>query len=740
MSNVVSNANFLDWRARNQVFDLMSPLYVGTSSVIGPGEPEEVPTQTVGEDFFPILGVAMQLGRGFTAEECKPGAPAAAVLSDQFWRTRFAADRGVVGRALRLGSDSATVVGVAPAGLLAISDRPPMLWRNVRVAGVNSNGTRAGGRNMSVLARLRPGVTADRANQHMVGLARQLKQEYPQANSKWSARVSPLSEEMMGKARTPLFVMLGAVACVLLIACANVANLLLTRAAGRTRELAVRLSLGATRWALIRQLLAESLTLALLGGVAGIGLGWWMLEVLKATGPRELRRLDRASLDPAVLAFTLALTIGTGLLLGLAPAITATRWLLGAAMRDGGSRGMTASGRANRIREAFTVAEVALSLVLLAGAGLLLKSFARLTAVEPGFRADKVLTMNLSLSGTQYRDEKGVRFFAELNRRVRTLPGVANASSITFLPFKGQGAGTYFWRNDKPKPAPGQEPVTDVRMIQPGYFETMNIPVKRGRTFIEADNDARAPLRFVINETLAKELFPGEDPTGQRLIVQMKTQNAPEEIIGVTGDVRHSGLDGKLRPMVYYPQAHLFFGFGTLVVQSAAAADRMSLARPITALVHELDPELAVAEVGTMRRWIDESVARPKFQSRLLAGFAGLALVLAVIGIYGVMSYGVAQRRHEIGVRMALGAQKSDVARMILGRGVRLTLAGLGIGTAGAVALGRYLETLLFEVESTDPVTLTAVATLLLVVALAASCVPSRRAANLDPLTSLRYD
>jgi putative ABC transport system permease protein len=736
-SNVVSNANYLDWHARNQVFDAMSPIFFGTDSLVGSGDPEEIRTQTVGEDFFPMLGATMQLGRIFTAAECRPGAPLSAVLSDLLWRTRFASDPNIVGRTIRLGASPVTVIGVAPADLMTIGDRNPLLWRNARVAGVTPDGRRSSGRNMAVLARLKPGVSAPEADRHMVGLARQLEQEYPQFNTRWSARVSPLTEELTGKVRTPLFVMLGAVACVLLIACTNVANLLLTRAAGRGRELATRVSLGATRSTLIRQLLVESMTLAGLGAVAGLGLGWWLLKLLKIAGPPDLRRLDRASLDPIVLAFTFGLTLFTGLLLGLAPALTATRRALSAAMHEGG-RGATSGARAVLLREAFTVVQVALSLILLTGAGLLLKSFARLTAVEPGFRTDHVLTANLSLPGNRYREQKGVRFFAELDRRVRALPGVISAGNITFLPFKGPGSGTYYWRDDRPKPAPGQEHVVDVRMVQPGYFETMNIPLRRGRTFNAADNDPNVPLRFVVSDALARDLFPGEDPIGRRIVVNMGARNPPGEIIGISGDVKHGSLDSKLKPMVYYPQSHLFFNFGTLVVQTAG--DPLSLSRAVSYLIHELDPELPVAEIGTMQRWIDESVARPRFQARLLASFAALALILALIGIYGVMSCTVAHRTHEIGIRMALGAQTGDVARMILGRGVWLSAIGLAVGTAGALALGRYLETLLFEVKPADPSTLTAVAVLLLTVTLAASYVPARRAAKLDPLTSLRYE
>ena len=440
------------------------------------------------------------------------------------------------------------------------------------------------------------------------------------------------------------------------------------------------------------------MTLTVLGAVAGIGLGWSLLKALQAYGPTELKRLDRAGLDLPVLAYTLGLTLVTGLLLGLAPALTASRRALNDAMRDGG-RGASPSRRANRLREAFTVVEVALALVLLAGAGLLLKSFSRLMAVDPGFRAEHVLTANLSLPGDRYKDERGVQFFTELGRRVRSLPGVVNASNITFLPFRGMGSGTYYFRADRPRPAPGQEEVTDVRMVQPGYFETMNIPLRQGRTFSDAENDPKGPLRFVISESLARAMYPGdEDPIGRQLIVQMGRENPPGEIIGVVRDIKHGGLDAQNRPMVYYPQSHLFFNFGTLVVQTSA--EPMALAKAVTGVIHEMDPELAVAEVGTMQRWIDESVARPKFQMRLLAGFAALALVLALMGIYGVMSYAVEQRTHEIGVRMALGAQRGDVSRMILARGARMAAIGLAVGIAGALVLGKYLETLSIRSEA----------------------------------------
>ncbi len=642
-----------------------------------------------------------------------------------------------MGKTIRLNAEAVTVTGIAPPGILTLGDRPPDLWLALRVNGLNDNGTRAGGRNFSVLARLKPEVTIAQADTEMKAIAKQLEQEYHQFNANWSAKVVPLTSEIYGKVQTPLYVLLGAVALILLIACANVANLLLTRAAGREREMAIRASLGAGQARLMRQMLIESLTLAVIGGLCGVVLAYGLIGVLKVFGPPNVRRLDRAGLNGAVLLFTLAVTVLTGLALGLAPIFLVARRSLGLAVREGG-RGSSAGARTNRLRDAFTIAEVALSLMLLVGAGLLVRSFVRLTAVAPGFRTDHIVTFNLSLPGTRYRDQKDVRFFAELGRRIRTLPGVVNASTITFLPFKGMGSATYFWRAEMARPAPGQEPVTDVRMVQSQYFETMNIPLRRGRTFVEADIDPKGPLRFVVNETMARQMFPNEDPIGKKLVVMMKNDNPPGEIIGVVGDVKHGSLADNVRSTVYYPQSHLSFSFGSVVVQTST--EPTSFAQSVTRVIHQMDPELPVSDVGTMQRWVDESLSGTKFQTSLLAIFAGLALVLAMVGIYGVMSYGVAQRTHEIGVRMALGAQHGHVARMILSRGLILTMVGLMLGLAGALALGRYLETLLFEVKPADPVTVAAATGVLLAVAIAAAYIPARTATKVDPMIALRYE
>ena len=735
--NVVSAADYVDWRARSASFDAMSALLFRTQSLTGAGEPEEVGAQFVGEDFFPMLGIGMAQGRSFTVDECRPGAPVTAILSDALWRRKFSSDPSIIGKTIRLSADAATVIGVAPPGILTLGDRSPDLWASLRISGVNPNGTCASGRNFSVLARLKPGVSVAQADTEIRAIAKKIEQEEPQFNARWGAIAEPLSTEIFGKMKTPLFVLLAAVALIQLIACANVANLLLTRAAGRQREIAVRASLGAGNGRLARQMLTESLTLAAAGGIVGVALAYGMVGALKRFGPPDVRRLDGAALDGGVLLVTVGATIITGLLLGLAPAMLAARQTLAGSLREGG-RGTSAGLRTNRLRDAFTVAQIALALMMLVGAGLLLRSFARLTAVEPGFRTDHVLTMNLTLPGARYRDQMGVQFFAELDQRIRTLPGVVNSSVITFLPFKGSGSATYFWRAEKPKPAPGQEPVTDVRMVQPRYFETMNIPLRQGRAFGDEDNDANAPLRFVINETMARRFFPNENPIGKSLLVLMKRDNTPGEIVGVVGDIKHGSLTDKLQPMVYYPQAHLSFGFGTVVVQTRV--EPLSLARVVVDTVHQIDSELPVSEVGTMQRWVDESLTRTKFQTGLLAVFAALALSLAALGTYGVISYGVAQQTHEIGVRVALGAQRGQVAWMIFARALALTLTGLTLGLAGAFALGRYLETLLFEIKPTDLATMASVTLVLLGVALLAATLPALRATRIDPMVALRYE
>ena len=736
-NNVVSAGNYLDWRARSASFDAVSAMLFRTQSLTGIGEPEEVRVQFIGADFFPMLGLSMSRGRTFTQDECKPEAAPTAILSDSIWRRKFSADPSIVGKTIPLSGTAVTVVGVAPPRILTLGDRPPDLWMALRIRGVNDNGTRASGRNFSVIARLKPGVSVAQADAEIRAIAKQLEQEYRQFNANWGARAVPLTAEIYGKVETPLFVLLGSVALILLIACANVANLLLTRAAGRQREIAIRAALGAGNGRLARQMLTESLTLAAAGGALGIALAYGLIEALKRFGPADVRRLDRAALDGSVLLVTAGATVITGLLLGLAPAMLAARRALANSLRDSG-RGFSAGTRTNRLRDAFTIAQIALSLVLLAGAGLLVRSFARLVAVEPGFRTDHVLTMNISLPGTRYRDQKGVQFFAELGRRVRALPGVVNASTITYLPFKGGGSATYFWKAESPKPAPGQEPVSDVRMVQPRYFETMNIPLRQGRTFVEEDNDPKAPLRFVINEAMARQMYQNERPIGKKLVVLMKNENPPGEIIGVVGDIKHGSLSDKVRPTVYYPMAHLSFNIGTIVVQTRV--EPLSLARAVTDVAHQMDSELPVSEVGTMQRWVDESLSRTKFQTGLLAVFAGLALVLAALGIFGVMSYSVAQRTHEIGVRVALGAQRRQVARLIVSRALILTLTGLTLGLAGAFALGRYLKTLLFEIEPADPLTLTSVTLVLFGVALLAAMVPAARAMRVDPIVVLRYE
>lgn len=735
-TNVVSPANYLDWKARNTVFDAMSPVIAGTESLSGVGEPEEIQIQRIGEQYFPLLGIRTTNGRSFTVDDTKQGSTEVAILSNSLWRRKYSSDPSIVGKAITVGGLATTVIGIAPAGLMAIGDRRPEIWLPARLLYNSTNGVRNSGHFMLVIARLKPGISTGSAQAEMKRIASQLEREYPESNTNWTATVQPLADAAYGDVRTPLWILFGAVGCVLLIACSNVANLLLTRAVGRSRELAIRLSVGASQARIIRQLLIEGTTLAALGGIFGLLLAVWLIEGIKLWDPSGIRRLETASLDLRVLVFTLAATMIAGLLLGLVPAFSSARQALAVDLRDGGRS--TTGTSIQRFRDAFTIAQIALSLILLCGGGLLIRSFTRLISVNPGFDAENVLTMELNLPDTRYREQvKQVDFFRRLNERMHQLPGVRSASVITGIPFSGRGFSTYFSVDGRPAPAPGQEPIADVRMIHPGYFETMKIPLKRGRLLSESDNRPESPLVYIVNETTARVMFPNEDPIGKRLIVQAQ-QNKPGEIIGVVGDIRPNGLDSKIRSMMYCSQAKLSFGFASLVIRTSVPPE--TLTQPVKAVVHDLDPELPISEVRTMQGWIDQSVARPKFQTTLLTAFAGLALLLAVIGIYGVMSYSVTQRLHEIGIRLALGAKPSDVRQLVLSKGLRLAAAGIAIGLVGALLTGKWIEKLLFEIKPADPLVLCAVSATLLLAAFTASSFPARRATKVDPMVALRHD
>ena len=559
---------------------------------------------------------------------------------------------------------------------------------------------------------------------------------FPAFNTGWTSRVVLLREQLTGDVRPALIVLAAAVAFVLLIACANVANLLLARATARQRELAVRAALGAGRARLVRQLLAESLVLSGIGGFCGLLLAWWALGFLRAVVAERLpiQRLEMVGIDPYVLLFTLAASLVCGLVFGAVPALTASGSTLTDSLKDGGRSGSGSRGK--RTRSAFVVVEIALALVLLVGAGLLLRSFVRLLDRSPGFDASRTITMRISLPQARYGgDGQRAQFLERFFQQVDALPGVEASGAISFLPLSGLGAATSMQIVGKPIPPQGQEPVTDVRVITHGYLKTMGVPLLKGRLFNEQDaSDAKG--RVVINETMALKHWPGEDPIGKR--VRIAWDSLEDEVIGVVGDVRHAGLDGEIRPMTYWPYARNPYGTMTVTVRTAADPNRVVTS--IASLVRQLDPELVVANVKTMDEVVSDSVAQRRLTMLLLTVFAGTALLLAAVGIYGVIAYSVTERTQEIGIRMALGAQRGAVLRMVIKQALLLAVTGIAVGGGGALLLTRLMEGLLFEVKPADPLTFGVVSAILTAVALLASYIPGRRATQVDPVVALRAE
>ena len=734
--NVVAPANYLDWKNETKSFESWSLLQGMTMNLTGQGEPEELPVDLVESGYFETVGVQPMLGRTFRPEEAGVREARAVVLSDALWQRRFGADRSIVGRSIRVDGELVNVVGVMPATMPAIG-RQPQMWVAFQLDPARNYRQRAG-RYLRVVARLRPGVSAEQAQSELAGIAARLEQRHPDFNKNWGVNVVRLHENMTRGVRTALLVFLSAVGFVLLIACANVANLLLARAAARSREMAVRLSLGAVRGRLIRQVLTESVLLAAAGAVLGSALAYWGVEALRAAKPQGLPRIDEMVLSGRVLAFTAFLAVLTGIAFGLAPALVAGRANLNDTLKQGGRAGGALSG-GRRLRNAFVVLQVALSLVLLTGAGLMIRSFAKLLEVAPGFEPKHLLTMQINLPrDPQFREAgKQTAYYAAALDRIRRLPGVAAASAITWMPLTGPGAATSFTVEGRPQPPAGELPVTEARPVMPGYFETMRIPLLRGRWLTEQDNRPEAPRRFIVSEAMVRQIFPNEDPIGKRLKVSMGDDQAGE-IVGVAGDIKYNGPDGEVRPTVYYPLAHLAVGFATFVVRTEG--EPMTLAPAITRAIREGAPNQPISELRTMEEYLSRSVAQPRFRTAILSIFAIIALALAAVGVYGVMSYAVSQRTGEIGVRMALGARQGDVLRMVVFDGLKLAALGVAAGAVSSAALTRWLKTLLFEVDATDPLTFASVAGTMALVAALACYLPARRAARLDPTVALRYE
>jgi putative ABC transport system permease protein len=736
--NVLGPANFYRWQQGATAFERMAPFYDYRVNLTGSGEPEELIAQDVTPDFFPTLGVSPIIGRAFAPDEGGEGRTALAVLSFGLWQRRFAGDAGIVGRTIQLGGQPNTVIGVMPPDMRlfvkrgSLVGKPAELWRPFVFTEAQRT---ARGRFMSGIARLKPGVTVEAAQAQLATIASGLETERPQFNKGWGALVVPMHRELSGDIRPALLVLSGAVGFVLLIACANVANLLLARGATRQREIAIRNALGAARFRVVRQLLTESLVLCLLGGALGLLVAQWSLDVLLAISPVDLTDLGPVHLSYPVLAFTAAISLATAIVCGFAPAFEGSRAGVQEGLKDGARQ--VGGLRHRRIRQSFVVAEIALAVVLLVGAGLMIKSFGALSGVNPGFDAHNVLTARVTVPGSRYDTEaKRIQFYGDLVARLKAIPGVESAGAISFLPLAGPGAGTSFTVVGQPPPAAGQEPVTDVRVADNGYFSALKVPLVRGRFFTEREMREKSNV-VIVNDALARRYFPDEDPLGKSLVIAMTNPNVPTEIIGVVGDVKYTDFATDARAMTYWPHPQLAYSAMTLTIRTAS--DPAPFAPIVEREVRAMDKDQPISDVRTMEQWVARTLSQARFSSTLLTTFAALALVLAAIGIYGVMSYAVSQRTPEIGIRLALGAESRDILGMIVGNAARLAGIGLAIGVVLALALSRTLNSLLYETAGTDPVTFASVVGVLAAVALLASYLPARRASRIPPVDALRY-
>jgi putative ABC transport system permease protein len=727
--NSVNPANFVQWRERNQVFEGIAGFAPRDMNLGGAEEPARVKGAVVTADFFPLLGMSASLGRALAEEDGRPDAPLVAVISPRLWKTRFAGDPTVLGREITIDGRPGTIVGVMPETLVL----PPgaEFWVPMPVT---EEWRTASGRWFVSVARLRPGVSVEAARAEMEGIAAQLEKEFPERDAGWSVTVAPLHGDLVREIRPAVLVLMGAVALVLLIACVNVAHLLLARALAREREIAVRISLGASRGRLVRQLTTEGLVLALAGGGAGVLLASWTLEALRAALPAELQQVARISINPAVLAFTVALSVGSALVFGLAPALQVVRPAVWKALKDGGSAGTGRERR--RLARGLVVAEVALAAVLLIGAGLLVRSFERLAQVNPGFATEGVLTFEISLPATSYEDEAGrARYFAEATESLRRLPGIDAVGATSWVPFV-LGSATRFALPDRPAPAPGDEPSADVRFVTPGIFEAMGMPLRKGRSFTPADTALR-PTVVVVNEAMAREFWPGEDPIGKRIHMGWG-ELRKAEVVGVVGDVRLTSLDKTSPRTIYWAQAQIPNPFMTFMVRSRRAPT--ALLPDVRAELARLDATLPLGNVQTLERVMEGALERPRFTFVLTTAFALTAALLAGLGLFGVMAQVVAQRKPELGLRLALGAHPRDVVRLVLREGVVLAAFGLAFGLVVALAASRLLRTLLYETSPTDPLAYGAVAVVLGGVAVLAAALPARRASRVDPVAALKYE
>jgi predicted permease len=728
--NIVSPPNFRDWQRQSTSYVQMAAFRVRALNLSGSSgkPPERIEATMCTYNLFSTLGVQPPRGRRFLSEDDRPAAQRVAIVSQGLWQRLFAGSPDVLGRSLRLNGENHIIVGVMPSWF-RYPTGTTQVWVPLYRQADPKEMEQRGNHQLTVLGKLKPGVAAEQARAELDGIAKQIKRQHPEALTGAGANVVSLKERTVSGVRTLLLVLLGAVGLVLLIACVNVTNLFLARAVGRRREVAIRLALGATRVRLIRQFLVESVTISILGGAAGLLVAAAGVKLL-ASLAGNLPRAEAIQVDVPVLLFTAAIALLAGVLSGLAPALSTSDLSLASAVHEGG-RSTTGSRKANRLRQVLVVGEVALSTVLLIGAGLLIKSFERLRSVDPGFPATRALTMSLSLPDTQYKTPAQVTaFFENLSAKVKSLPGVESLGMVTKLPLQGIYEDRVFDILGRPS-LPGQTPDAMLRAADPGYFQTMGIPLKRGRVFTTADRLEKSG-QIVISESLADRFFRGQNPLGQKIRF-----GPVYEIIGIVGDVRKD-LVSEPEPTMYVPLLSGEFSYGTIVVRTAL--DPNALALPIQKEVSRLDPDLPVIDVLTTDELLSQAASPRRFGLTLLVVFAGLAAVLAAVGLYGVLSYTMGQRRSELGIRMALGATGRDMMRLALRQGMRPTAIGIVAGLLVALWLTRVMESLLFHVSATDPQVFAIVAILLSAVALSACLGPALRAARIDPVTALRVE
>lgn len=732
--NVVSPANYLDWKSQNDVFEDIAALSPARSAILtGNGRAEEFLEQSVTANFFPLLGIHPVRGRLFTGKEDR--APGQVVLIGyRLWQSWFGGDENIIGRQVQINSLTMTIIGVLPANFYFLN-RETDLWGPLGLDPAQDY-RRTQGRWMMSIGRLRPGVTIREAQAHMTAVARRLEQAYPAFNTDWRVNLEPLRDALFRDTKTPLLVLLAAVVMLLAVGCANLANLLLARYSSRRREIAVRASLGAGRWRVMGQLLAESLILGLAGGACGLVMARWAVTGLLALAPRDIAQSTEIHLDFRIVLLAVALSLLTGILFGIAPALTTTHIDLVGAMRGDSRSGL---GAGSRLRSWLVGLEVTMSVILLTGAILLFRSLVDLETVNPGFNAANLLTFRVPLAAGRYREARTrTVFFQKALDELSHLPGVRSASAVSFLPFTGPGAGTSVNIEGRPPAQPGAELEAVIQTVMPGYFRTLGIPFKSGRDFTDSDNLPDSPYRFIVNEAFVRQFLRGEQPLGKRINASMDRQNPYGEIIGVVADSRESSIDHKPEPTVYYPHSHL--SYPRMVILLRVDSNPLRLAGAARRTIRQLDPEQPIAEVRTLEEVLGENFSRQRFSAWLLAGFALVALVLAAVGIYGMLAYSVTARTREFGVRTAVGADPWRIIALVLKDGLYPVAGGVVMGGAGAFIVSGLLKSLLFGIGPRDPLTFAAVPLLLAGIAMVSAWVPARRAARLDPMEALRTE